>query len=546
MNKQDQDFEKLNHKIDQLHSDKFFTNKSHGIIYLFLASKFFVDLRDVGELITDGANDCGVDAVFIDRKRDQPLIHIIQSKFHTSLRKSNNHHKASNLEKIQKFFEVLRNRDLDLSKLLNPLLEQKVLEIRQLQDEDFPEFKIWLISNSKPCVPHEVKPLKDYFEKLSIAVEEFHLSEFIEFCIRQHSARSEHVFRARDIGVLEFGNSELSSVVGYISARELYSVLKDLKDERKIDYSLFNMNVRGFLGLDSTINQEIFHSASSSQNLHFASFNNGITIVGSKFKVMTTSDMPKIGVKNMSIVNGAQTCSAIFDAMKDHGPNFENFDKLSVLFRLFQTDDLELIDKIAISTNSQNRINSRDLRANDECQLRLKNDLEKYGISYNRKRGKTLDEEHTLPELDALRAGQLLLSYVHHDPARAKSQSDNIFTTFYYKIFGNVDVEKLIEAMKLYSKIEYRQQYIADEIRIRGISRTENTFVTYGGLHILMLCALLREKDQNIDDEALIDGAISIIAEVLKEAGEPAFYVFFRRPEISNMMIDKATQPRLL
>jgi len=67
----------------------------------------------------------------------------------------------------------------------------------------------------------------------------------------------------RDTGVLEFGNSELRSVVGYVSGLQLYKLLSDLRDERKIDYSLFNMNVRGFLGLDSPINREIFRSASS-------------------------------------------------------------------------------------------------------------------------------------------------------------------------------------------------------------------------------------------------------------------------------------------
>lgn len=541
------EFKILNARIDQLHSDNKFNEKSHGLIYLLLTTKFLREHEEIKEAITDGGNDCGVDAILIDRKPDQPIIHIIQSKFHDSPRKAKNPYKAASLEKLHKFFEILKNNKIDLNKIANPYLVQKILEIRDLQTNDFPIYKIWLISNSQPCVEHEIEALKTSFTNQSIEIEEFHLTEFVEFCINQRSQRSEHVFKARDSGILEFGNSELNSVVGYISGRQLYEILKDLRNERKIDYSLFSMNVRGFLGQESTINKEIFQSASSSLNLHFSSFNNGITLVGSTFKVMRmTSDSPKIGVKNMSIVNGAQTCSAIFDAMKDHYPNFEKFDKLSVLFRLFQTNDVELIEKIAISTNSQNRISPRDLKANDKLQLELTKDLKKFGIAYNRKRGRIEDISENLPQLDALKAGQLILSYIHHEPAKAKTQSDNIFSSFYYKIFGAVNVPKLIEAINLYEKIEKEQLYISDEIRIRGVQRTENTFVAYAGFHILMLCSILSSINNTLSDKALIDGAISIIADLLKEAGEPAFYSFFRNPKYSELMIRNAEQPKLL
>lgn len=542
----DDSFDRLNSRVSELHTDKAIATKDQGLIYLLLAQKFLREADEINESYVDGGNDCGVDAIYIDRRPDQPVIHIIQSKFHESKRKAGNAFKASCLEKIYRFFEIVKNPKIDLSKVVNTKLEQKILEIRDVQKTDFPEFKVWLISNGQPCTAHEIEPLVKPLSQQDIKVAEFHLTDFIEFCINRRSTREQHIFRVREVGVIESGDTELYTVVGYISARELYGILKDLRNERKMDYSLFDMNVRGFLGMDSPVNQEIFKSASSLHNHNFSSLNNGITIVGSDVKVMKTGDIPKIGVKNMSIVNGAQTCSAIFDSMKDQFPSTEKFDKLSVLFRLFKTDDSEMIEKIALSTNSQNRIHPRDLRANDKFQISLEASLKDRGIIYQRKRGGVHLHDVGAARLDALKAGQLLLSYVYHDPAAAKKQSDQIFGPRYNKIFGSVDVDKLVRAHKFYSKIEEKQKFISDEIRIRGISRTENTFVTYGGFHILTLCSVLSEFDSDKDDDETIVDAIEVIAQVLSEVGQPAYYSFFRNTEMTEKMIEKCSQPDLI
>tara|TARA_Y100000588_G_C14053994_1_gene838527 strand:- start:87 stop:1061 length:975 start_codon:yes stop_codon:yes gene_type:complete len=311
-----------------------------------------------------------------------------------------------------------------------------------------------------------------------------------------------------------------------------------------MDYSLFDMNVRSFLGTESSINKEIYKSASSPNNSHFSSLNNGITIVGTQVQVMKTTEPYKIGVKKMSIVNGAQTCSAIFDCMKDQYPDFSKFENLSVLFRLFKTDDPESIDRIAISTNSQNRIKPRDLKANDNYQIKLEAALDKKGIKYIRKRGDfgQSDEQEKQKKLDALTAGQLILSYVHHEPANAKRKSDSIFSDWYNKIFAGADVAKLIRAYELYNKIEDYQNFISDEVRIRGVSRTENTFVTYGGFHVLTLCSKLEEVHPDKTDHELIHSALDIIAECLREAGQPAYYTFFRDSNMTDKMIEKCYQ----
>jgi len=541
----------LQERIDGMVADGMVSDRSHAVIYLILTNKFYCQPFEIHEAITDGSNDSGIDAVYVDRRGDEPTVHLFQSKVFESARKARNPYPASSLEKIHRFFQIIKNKDADLNKLLNQRLKQKVLEIRDEIHKNFPTFKVWLVSNGSNCLAHEIHPLKSTLKKQDdVEVEEFHLWEVVEFCLNTHSARASHTFYARDVGVLEAGTSELRSVVGYITAMQLYDLIKDLRDERRVDYSIFNMNVRGFLGLDNAVNREIVRSASAKDNLHFSSFNNGITIVGSTVRVnRTATDRPKIGIKRMSIVNGAQTCHSIFEAMRDYYPRFDIFQHLSVLFRIFETDDPDLISSIAISTNNQNRIIPRDLRANDMHQVKLEAALRDRDIIYKRKRSFAADSLEGVDDkrtIDALKAGQIILSYVHLDPARAKRDSDSIFSDFYGKIFGGVDVDKLVAGIEWFELIERRRQYIEDEVRIKGSRRTDNTFVTYGVFHILMMCGIINPSAADIERDAVIDEAIGYIANLLEAEGYPAYYSFFRDTAIAEKLRMSATQPKLI
>lgn len=521
-------------------------DRSQGLIHLFLMHRFYAEKILIDEAITDGGNDCGIDAVYIDRRGDEPVIHLFQSKYHETTKRAK-HFPASSLEKILRFFEILKDKRVDLAKIANSRLEQKILEIRDAISREFPTFKVWLLSNGLPCISHEVAPCSNALARESVAVEEFHLDELVEFCLNTHSGRANHIFYARDVGVIEFGNSELRSVVGYISGLELYKLLADIRDERKIDYTLFSMNVRGFLGLDNPVNKEIFRTAVSSDNSNFASLNNGITLIGSQCRVMKAgSDMPKIGVKRLSIVNGAQTCSAIFDAMKDFYPDVSRFERLSVLFRVFETEDPNLINRIAVSTNNQNRINPRDLRANDDLQTKLEVELRSVGIKYVRKRGFYEDADDPGRVLDSLKAGQILLSYIHHDPVRARRDSDSIFTDLYFKVFGAVNLSGLVEGLDWFDLIEQKRISTIEDEKIKGERSYDNSLVVYGGFHILMLCNLLGGRVDPRERPAVIDRAIEIIRNQIDVAGNPAHYTFFRDPKQADILKEIAVQPRLI
>ncbi len=540
--------ESLEVKLDQLVSDAIVKKKSQSIIYLLLRHKFFADNDDIYGSFTDGPNDSGVDAVLIVRNREHPEVHIFQSKVHEKQsRRKRNPFKASEIRKICTFFEILKNLEADLDVLVNPVLKQKILEIRQL---NFPVFQVWLVSNGESGKSEEInanfKPLADR----SIKLNQFHENEFIEFFIKRTPKRIQVQFNARDTigGVLEFGPTNLKSVVGFISARSLFDLIKDLSDSSRIDYTFFDINIRGFLGLENTFNREIYSSAVSRENYYFSALNNGITMTCTDVKVdRNVGDQPRILAKNMSIVNGAQTCSAIFDAMAESREQIGRFDNLSILFRIFATEDKNLIEKIAIATNSQNRVSFRDIKANDPLQFDLEKKLFERGIVYKRKRGIVGFDSTSGNELDALRAGQIMLAFVHKDPVSAKRNSDDIFSEYYQKIFNGIDVEKLITGFKLYQNIE--REFLKYSI-LEQDKRDEldYTFITYGSYHVLSLCAAILDVEPNaIENEShLIRRAISIIDKRLKDSSTPqAFYNFFRNSKVANDLIDSISQPDL-
>ena len=532
-------------RVDVLIRQNRLLNQKDALVFLFLCIKFQAEDDVIHDSLTDGGNDLGIDAVYIDHRGEEPRIHLIQSRYHTSDRKSRSPFKYREFDKISRFFDVLKSRDVLLDKTGNSKIVEKILEIRSLQDgAHFPDFRIWLLSNGKPPVDHEIAPVLERMQTSEIGFENYHLEEIADLCRERKNVQDVRYFSGREDGVTLFHKFGISGALGLVSAIELYNLIKDRADHKKIESALFDVNVRGFLGFKNEINNEIFRSAASSQNKQFWALNNGVTMVATDGKVSKTSDRPKIKVKNLSIVNGVQTCSAVFSAMKEHYPDFEPFRELSVTFRLFISDDPEFVEKISVSTNSQNRINARDLKANDEVQKKIESELRKIGIGYIRKRGAVLSGEDLLP-LDAMKAGQIILSYQLMQPDKAKRESDSIFAKDYHRIFSSFSVQKMKRGLELFNLIWSVRERIEEDIRIKGSRRVERDFVTYGTFHILSLCSIYEQKDSKMSDDDLIHESINTIAYVLGKHDFPAYYSFFRDPAVTEELLEAPYQPDL-
>ena len=119
------------------------------------------------------------------------------------------------------------------------------------------------------------------------------------------------------------------------------------KDDGLLRRSLFNDNVRDYLGNKGAVNSEIEQTILETPEM-FLLCNNGVTIVCSNFEQVRDK---LVKIENPQIVNGCQTSNSIFN-LKDN-PNIE---KTQLLVRIISTENLSITNRVVRGTNKQNQV----------------------------------------------------------------------------------------------------------------------------------------------------------------------------------------------
>lgn len=186
-----------------------------------------------------------------------------------------------------------------------------------------------------------------YFEKVDIRL--VGGKQLIKFC-RELENKFEVQMNVIDIFPLTI---ETDTSLGNVkkayaftcSASELLKILE--KEDGLLRRSLFNDNVRDYLGNKGAVNHEIEHTILEEPEM-FLLCNNGITIVCSDFEQVRGK---LVKIENPQVVNGCQTSNSIFN-YKDT----PNVNKVQILVKLISTEDLAVSNKIVRGTNKQNQV----------------------------------------------------------------------------------------------------------------------------------------------------------------------------------------------
>jgi hypothetical protein len=219
---------------------------------------------------------------------------------------------------------------------------------------------------------------------------------------------------------------------------------------RDKDDAIFDSNIRRFLGSRGAVNADIKQTCTDlSASFQFWFLNNGITIVCDNFDAVPDPDNPHVKIKNMQIVNGCQTAKTLALSAQEGKLAKDS----RVLLRIYETTDSELVDKIVLTTNNQNKITSRDLRANDPKQIDMQKGFARYEYFYERK----LRQYDNMPDIDIKRimvnetVARSYLSIVLKVPSDASRRKYKVWGELYDKIFhGKYGVESYILATKIY------------------------------------------------------------------------------------------------
>ncbi|ESU51804.1 AIPR family protein [Streptomyces filamentosus] len=167
--------------------------------------------------------------------------------------------------------------------------------------------------------------------------------------------------------------------------------LADLYEEHR--RGLFARNIRDSLD-ESDVNSKIRQTLREEPE-HFWYFSNGITMLCESIQPIGRALPGKVGnfqLSGVSVVNGAQTVSAIYRAFtEDTGAAQDG----RVLVRLISLEDCPpgFGDQVTTTTNTQNPIEERDFKSLDPGQITLREDFARLlKRSYVTKRGETVPD----------------------------------------------------------------------------------------------------------------------------------------------------------
>lgn len=149
---------------------------------------------------------------------------------------------------------------------------------------------------------------------------------------------------------------------------------------------LFGQNLRDSLITNKSNTYRVMKDTIDNEPEKFWYYNNGITILADEVNLkdedntdITYSDKPKqkvdkIILSRFSIINGAQTTSALGKYLKDaldEKKAKEKLNKVFVFARILKISNNETKRRIAIYNNTQNPITTRDMISNNEEQIML-------------------------------------------------------------------------------------------------------------------------------------------------------------------------------
>jgi hypothetical protein len=336
----------------------------------------------------------------------------------------------------------------------------------------------------------------DTFESFSVepigADELIELAKIQERQTRRVDADIKIRYDTNNPSLIKYYAQDLKGLVCSVPALEIARIVNDNPDG-----AVFDLNVRKFLGTRGSVNRDILKTCTDKDlSFEFWFLNNGITIVCDHFDPVTDPDNPHVKLKNLQIVNGCQTATTLAIAQKSGtlAPDSR------VIIRIYETDDSNLVSRIVLTTNNQNQINSRDLRANDPVQLDMENGFSIFGYFYERKPRQYDDESIPADRIFANEAvAQSYLAIVLKTPSDARARKYKVWGELHARIFSGGPIEPYVIAALL-------SRYAADWLRksdyASGESDIERLIAKRGSFHVARIAAFLWRGDDKWENDA--------------------------------------------
>lgn len=512
--------------------------------------------------IVDGGQDKQMDLISIEEDGESADLYVIQSK-------NSNSFSSNALIQLHNGLRWLFERPRkELDTLTNKALRDKILEYRALLGNLGPSnirVHVRFVANGSTNLTsdefkQELSAIKvdydnDTFENFSIGSigcdELVELSKAQERQTKRVDASLKVRYDANNPSLIKYYAQDLKGLVCSVPASEIAKLVNDNPDG-----SIFDLNIRRFLGTRGGVNKEILATCSSvAGSYEFWFLNNGITIICDQFDPVTDPDNPHIKLKNLQIVNGCQTATTLALAQREGvlAPD------VRVLTRIYETTDEKLLSKIVLTTNNQNQIKSRDLWANDPVQLDMEEGFKNYHFLYERK-----PRQYDESKIEASRlftnesVAQWYLAVVLKAPSDARARKYKVWGELHAKVFSGDSIEPYIISSLLGRRVSEwlrtSSHIHSDEDHLRLMAKRGSFYVgriaaflwrngdDWNQDRSALQAQLKSLEDGNLDLANIFDKAFRVLADVIEGEGE---YLSDVDRALKSSLLDKDIDKKL-
>lgn len=458
--------------------------KSTAFVLLCISTCLEIPMDSASELVTEGGNDAGVDGIHIGEVEDgEFLVTIFQGKYKVKDLEGGANFPENGVEKAVNTVRVLFDPYRKVA--LNEKIEPKIEEIRSLiRDAYIPNVRVILCNNGAKWTDQADawidQAKKDYRDKVDFV----HFNHDSIVNILQRSKKVDAALTLNGQAIVEDMNY-MRVLIGRVSVHEICRLFNEHGD------TLLERNIRRYLGLHTNrVNTAIHNTLCDPQKSDkFYFYNNGITLVCDKFdyNAFQKSDY-KVQLKNMQIINGGQTCKTIQETLNSVLPGLAG-ESAYVMVRIYQLAEMhkDFVQDITYATNSQNPVDLRDLRSNDEVQKQLEIGITDLGYTYKRQREEGGGGSNVVTS--SIVAESVLATW-RQKPHYAKFRRKEHFGKLYDDIFNDLNAAQALLAVLIFRAVENERK--------RPTSSTPPEFLPYASHYLSMLIGHELLHTQNI------------------------------------------------
>lgn len=467
--------------------------KSSAFVLLCMSTALELNLVEAAELITEGGNDAGVDGIHISEVDDGEFaVTIFQGKYKVKDLRGIANFPENGVQKAVNTVATLFDPAKKIE--LNNRIAPKVEEIRSfVRDGYIPSVSVVLCNNGTKWS----EQAQNWITQSGFTEDQVmwvHYNHDSIVSVLQRKKTVDDSIRLEGKAVIEDFNFRrvLVGKVAVTEIAELFNRHNDLLLER---------NIRRYLGLHSNrVNSAIHETLVNEQKRdNFYFFNNGITMICRKFRHNALQgENYQLKLEGMQIINGGQTCKTIQQTLYPPSPRqlrlFEEaFENVYVLLRIYELseDDQDFVRDITYATNSQNPVDLRDLRSNDEIQRQLEIGIKDLGYTYKRKREEGGGGSSVVTS--SIVAESALAIWLKK-PQQAKFRRKEHFGKLYGAIFNELNAAQALLATLIFRHVENERK--------RPSKENPPDFLPYASHYISMLVGrkLLADKNLQLSD----------------------------------------------